>query len=507
MPPSPAPSPTPGGFTISGRATYDFVPARANGIGLDYAATVARPIRGATVWLVDADDLFIAEATTDADGNYQLTTTTARPMFVRVYAEIFRSDGAPGGGRNITVRDNTAFDALYQLQGAVFTPAAAATTQNLHAASGWGGSSYTGPRVAAPFAVLDVAYAAQAKVASVSTVDLPTLFIAWSPSNRAIDGDVTAGEIGASRYENPVSIYLLGAADADTDEYDRHVVARELGSWLQTALSRDVVLEGTHGSADRLDMVDAFSHGWATAWAAMLLDDPVFTNASGAGQAGGSAVNLGTAPAANRGWYAEASVAHLLWAAHQTSGIGYAPIHQAFVALAQAPTFPSIYSFTAALKARAPAAAATIDGLWAGQNVVAQDAYGAGESNNGGSAANLPVYKTHVAALGATQNYCVNGSNGTPNKLGNRVYIRFGFSGTRTITATRISSTGNALTDPDFRLITAAGEQDFALSGDPDEEVLPDVALPAGTHVMALYDYNMLDSGSSGTSCFDVRVD
>src|SRR5690554_6777085 len=48
---------------VSGRLHYEFVPSRAGCAGLDYSATQQRPIRGATVQLVDALSGQVLDAT------------------------------------------------------------------------------------------------------------------------------------------------------------------------------------------------------------------------------------------------------------------------------------------------------------------------------------------------------------------------------------------------------------------------------------------------------------
>ena len=73
-------------------------------------------------------------------------------MFVRVQAQS-RKTTTPA--RNIRVLNNTNGNALYVLDSAVFNSGTTNQTKNLLAGSGWGGTSYTGIRSAAPFAILD----------------------------------------------------------------------------------------------------------------------------------------------------------------------------------------------------------------------------------------------------------------------------------------------------------------------------------------------------------------
>jgi len=516
---SPAPAPTPapaagpapaGSLTVTGIATFDSVPTNANGRGLNYAGTTQKPIRGATVQLLSAADAVLATARTDAAGQYSVTLAAAQTVKVRVRAEIKRT-GSSSGDRDLTVFDNTAAggEALYVLDSATFTPAAATTTQNLNAASGWGGSGYTGVRAAAPFAILDVVYVAQAKIATAApTVTLPPLKLYWSPNNRPVGPfDAASGAITTSFFTGSGStraLYLLGAENTDTDEYDSHVVAHEFGHYLQSALSRDDSPGGPHGSGDRLDLRVAFSEGWGNAWSGMALGSPIYTDSGGSAQSGGFALDVSTpATGADRGAYSETSGQYLLWTAHQDAAIGFAPIYNALRALATSPTFTTLYSFAVQLKAAVPAAAATVTSTFAAQQIATQDALGTGETNNGGNAANLPVYKPYT--VGATQNFCVRtdaDSADDGNKLGRYVYIAFTASGSRTITATRNGGTFGSPSDPDLLLVKADGSKVVAnLETTPTQALT--TTLPAGTHVLALEDYNLT---SPSTSCFDLTV-
>ncbi len=510
--PAPAPAPAGGPFTISGKAVFESIPARA-GVGLDYAATVDKPVRGATVQLLGAGGAVLTTTTTDAAGNYSVVLPASQAVTVRVRAEIKRS-GTTDGDRDFTVLDNTSGNALYVLDSAAFTPTADAT-QNLRAASGWGGTGYTGTRAAAPFAILDVVYDAQAKIASVaSAVNLPTLKLYWSRNNKTVrdaNDDLSTGNIGTSFFtvtSTGRSLYILGQEDVDTDEYDTHVVAHEFGHYLQSALSRDDSIGGVHGGGDKLDMRVAFSEGWGNAWSGIALADPVYVDSQQTRQASGFSLNVATAPgASDRGWYSESSAQYLIWTTN--SNVGFGPVYTAFTALRSSPAFSSLYSFADRVKAASAANAAAITALWAGQDIVAQDAFGTGETNSGGVPGTLPVYKTHTAALGAAQNYCGSKSadpDSDGNRLGEAVFVRFAVSGTHTLTLARTAPATVGSADPDFMLVKSDGSSVEARSGQVDLETLANTSLPTGTHSAALTDYNFRSSASGNTRCFDFKV-
>lgn len=517
----PTPPPT-GPVTISGLADFESVPGDTGNNGrLLYSNTANRPIRGATVQVFAAgSNTVLASGTTSASGTYSLTIASAQPVYVRVRAEMLETSGT-GGTWNFTVRDNTASDAVYALDTAAFTPTATATTRNLRALSGWGGSSYTGARSAGPFAVLDVVYDAVQKVLGASAAQaFPPLQLMWSVNNRPVGGSLATGDIGTSFYTQGASghrIYILGAADTDTDEYDRPVVAHEFGHYMQSAFSRDDNIGGMHSSGDKLDMRVAFSEGWGNAWSGMALATQYYTDSGGAGQQSGSRVDLAAQPpAGDRGWYSERSVQYLMYSWNASAAIGFSPI---FAVLAAMPTtlpadgaLSSIHSFAYRLKQAVPAQVAAIDTLLASVSITATSPLGAGEANSGGVTEALPVYRAHTAALGAPQNYCLNDIAGQgdyeANKLGAHIFIRFSASGTRSISVTQ--TTGGVSSDPDFRLYRSDGtETDFATDAAVSENTGP-ISLPAGTHIIALEDYTLTRgtyaATNNGQRCFDVTI-
>ncbi len=503
---APAPPPSSSGpYTISGKAVFESVPTKTDRTGLNYAASVDKPIRSATVQLLDASNAVLATTTTDGSGNYSVSLATSQAVKVRVRAE-FKRTGSANGDRDFTVLDNTSGDAIYALDSVPFTPTAS-VTENLRAASGWNGTAYTTPRAAGPFSLLDVVYDAQAKVATVApSVNLPPLKLFWSTNNRPVGPFVAAtGAITTSFFTASSSgraLYVLGAADTDTDEYDTHVIAHEFGHYLQNVVSRDDSVGRSHGAGDKLDLRVAFSEGWGNAWSGIALGGPVYTDSYGANQATSFSFDVSVAATgADRGWYSETSAQYLIWTTDQTTGFG--PVYTALTTFPTSPAFSSLYNFAAAVKVASPANAATITTLWASQNIVASDAFGTGETNNGGNAANLPVYKTLV---GTTGNYCPH-AEADPlhdrNRLGEFIYIRFTASGTRTLVATKTFPAGVATTDPDFTVLRNDGRVVTADSPADDMETLAGVVLPTGTHSLALSDYKLV---TPNTSCFNLTV-
>lgn len=221
------PPPVIGGVTLSGKATYDSVPNNSG--PLVYSATTAKPVRGALVEVLDALSNQIAVTATDANGNYSVSVPANATIVVRVRAQIQTA------AWDVSVRDNTSANTpLYSMQSAAFTTGSGATTRDLRADSGWGGSSYTGRRVSAPFAVLDTVYTSMQKVLSVApATSFPPLKVFWSPNNVPTSGSLALGQIGSTFFTNRSTgreIYVLGKEDVDTDEFDAPVIAHEWGT-------------------------------------------------------------------------------------------------------------------------------------------------------------------------------------------------------------------------------------------------------------------------------------
>jgi hypothetical protein len=254
-------------FTVSGTATYDFVPATYNPQletgKLDFANAEARPIRGADVEIRQCGTV-LASATTDDAGQYSATFTpgTTGP----VYAVVLAHTAAPP----IRVQDNANCDAVW----AVAQPIAAATV-DLHAPHGWTGVGYGPNRIAAPFAILDSMYTASHRL-----LDIPRavpfgaapLAVNWSPSN-------SPTTIGTSFYDPSTrSIFVLGAAGLDTDEFDREVIVHEWSHYFEDNFSRSDSPGGSHGFGDVLDPRLSFGEGYASAFAAILLDQRIYAD-------------------------------------------------------------------------------------------------------------------------------------------------------------------------------------------------------------------------------------
>ena len=519
--------PVPATVTISGQVTFEKVPGNASGVGLDYAGKVNAPARDVLVEAVKVSDrtTVSASASTDASGNFSLTVASNTDFFLRAKAEMLKT-GTPAW--HFRVLDNTASDALYAIVGADFNSGVSATRRDLNAPSGWGGSSYTGTRAAAPFAVLDAVYQAYKLVLTAdSNAMFPDLDLFWSKNNRPTSPFMAAnGDIETTFFDPAIpangtqaAIYILGDENLDTDEFDASVIAHEWGHYYQSSFSRDDSIGGEHAVDDRLDLRVAFSEGWGDSFSGMATGSTVYQDAQGPGQADGSCLGLeGNSPpncqvTTHPGWYSELSVAQVLYDFFDSSpdgvdsvSLGFAPIHAVMThEMVDTRALTSVYVFASALKTRNVASAAGIDQILAAQSIAANapnfDDYGSGESNAAGDPRVLPIYAP-IAVGVSLPNVCSDTAFGGDNKLGVSRFLKFTLPAARTVT---ISVSGTGTSDPDFELyggsLIASAD-----SSTPNQETLPAQNLAAGDYVLDVFEYSNVTATPLGRTCFTVLI-
>ncbi len=420
--------------SVSGRATYTSIPSTRR--GLDYSQATQKPIRNARVLLVDnATDRVLEETVTGNDGSFVFEASGGGRRKVIIVAETLNP--------RIRVEDNTDGDAVWAVDSPSFD---GSTTLELVVPSGWGGRSYTGPRLSAPFAILDAAYSAARAFRAVRPLNFPKLSINWSENNRPEEGENRNGQIGSSHWDRK-ELYILGKEDVDTDEFDSHVIVHEWGHYFEEKVSRSDSIGGSHGTGTILDPRLAFSEGFSDAVSAIVLfPNTVYTDSAGPGQQRlAVATDLednGDDP--KPGWFSGASVGLILFDLFDSNpdradsiSLGLGPIADVMTGHHKRTTaFTTIFSFVKGLNDASPGSIGSIDQLLVQHKMIPiRDSFGTGESNSGGSSANLPVYR--IGKINGRDLKLRLLGDQAENRLGQNRYISFEGNGSQvTVSAT-----------------------------------------------------------------------
>lgn len=549
-PPGPPPPP-PASVTISGKVTYDDVPFAPAG-GLNYFATNSnRPVRRATVQFIDGGDNVIASTRTDLNGDYSLVVDPNQSGFIRVRAESIEPNTPSWFFR---VVDNTASDAIYSLDGATQSSGTADSQRNLHAPSGWTGSGYGDPRAAAPFAILDsILIGKDLALSADPAIDFPALDIHWSENNVPLydaDGDFDGdtGEIGTSQFRLSQGMFLLGAENLDTEEYDRHVILHEFGHYLEFRMARSDSIGGPHQLGDQVDMRVAYSEGLATALAAIALDDPIYKDSSGNRQASAFAFSVENAFSGfTRGWYSELSIHELIYDLVDTAnGIGdrndafsypFSTVWDAMTGpVVTSTAVTSIFPFINAVKLAHPGDGPQLD-LFAGSQAIGPIStdFGDNETNDAGNNDDvLPIYTLLAVNAPDPVNLCSTdefssgaSGSGSVNKLSSRRFVRFTPPAAGDVTIAVIATTipDNAFADPDFYVHRqgvigasigppSTACEEFGAPGWVEShcEEVGVISLPSEEHVLEIEEWSNTNASDDpdyppiGRTCFDVTV-
>ena len=515
--PVPSITPDPGtAVTVSGRASFDFVPNQFNG-ALDYDNIETRPVRAAAVLAIGENDVPLAATTTDVDGNYNLLVDRDTLVKIRVYAALVEQ-GSPSWDFKVT--DNTNGNAIYVMEGALVSSGTTDSARDLHASSGWTGSSYDEPRVAAPFAILDNIYdAVQLVLFADPSVNFAPAELRWSVDNTAVSGSRSEGLIGTSFYDpSENNMYILGDDDNDTDEFDRSVILHEWAHYFEDNLSRSDSIGGAHNLTGAYDMRVAFGEGFANAFAAIASETPFYNDSAGIGQSLGFAFSLEQNGVGGEGWFSENSVSKLVYDVADsnddgidTLSLGFPPIYEAMTSLDYilSPAMTSIYLFTDVLREVSQEDSA-IDALLNAENIVGRGIYGEGETNDSvaDSAFILPIY--NPLTIGATVNVCGNNRQGEYNGVDVRRFFHLNVLSSNNYTISVETTDGTGDRNPAFVVhrtdgSSAAIRSTFNSSAGTTESAV--LTLTEGDYVVEVYDQLNVDGVTGGgASCFDVSI-
>jgi len=559
--------------TVSGTVQYELVPPAVNCNGLNFNGTVARPIRGATVQLINAAGSVIDSTVSSDSGAYSFANVNANTMVrLRVRAELKRQ-GTPSW--DVEIRDNVVVDPndpnppplgnrpLYTLDGTNFDTGSSNVTRNLTAATGWGTNSYTAARAAAPFAILDTIYSG---IQFVLTADAAATFAPldafWSIDNTSTEsGDIDSGALGTSFYTsdpepdgiaNP-SLFLLGDESDDTEEFDDHVILHEWGHYFDDNFSRSDSLGGHHALGERIDARLAFGEGWATAFAAMALDNPVYCDTGPAGSNAGFDFNVESVGAGVQGWFNEFSVVTMIYDLWDTNddgsdsgSIGFAPIYNTMTGpQVFTDAFTTVFTFAAELRASlTPADQTFLDSQLDRELITSTglDIWGSSEVNDAGGRLDvLPVF-TDIEPDGTPLRICSNAHSdrrldidGNRERYGNKLseyrYLRLTVptQSSYLLTMDTVNPVSAPPSDFDCTLLANADDPNIHMHSDPDislwqagqlvwlgfsceanSEQTTTNTLSAGTYVLDVREFRYADPDSPQDfpeqTCIDVTV-
>ena len=484
---------------LSGKITYDFVPFKSvTEPSLDYNSIIQKPIRGAVVEAVDAAGSTVATAISDSTGAYSMSIAKSQTVKIRVSAKLYQAVATGKSSWDFEVKDNTNSNALYVMEGSLASVGTGtAQTRNLNASSGWGGSSYSSTRTAAPFAILDVVYQAMQKIISAqSDAVFPPLDIFWSKKNISASGDKSLGQIITSHYDS-TALYILGKEDSDTDEYDVGVIAHEWSHYYEAQFSRSDSTGGFHTGGDMLDIRLAFGEGFGNGMSSIFRDDPLYYDTMGNQQSSGWSMNIESDTHTTPGWFSEGSIQRILYDiydSHDDAGdrlsLGFAPIHNLLIGKEKnTPAFTSIFSFIKGLKDEHPADVDAIDAITSNENIAPiTDIYGTGRTNRVENANPLYTTLSIGGSVTITPNYTAT-SGAAGSRLGSYNFIKFRIpsNGNYTITVQSASST-----NLDFYAYKAGSKETAITSTATGSSIAGTATLTVGDYRMQIVDYNLV---------------
>ena len=504
------------------------------GCRLDYGGSRFRPVRFVEVEIIDATTNekleVVSPLRTDGEGKVSVELENGRTVMARTIASSIGQ--LEGISWDIEVFDNQGSStiAAYPLHSVMSQEIVIEADQQLaiELGSGWSNGSYTNPRVSAPFAILDQMIINSEFFADTGfPLELPKLQVHWSTENRA-----DSSSIGTSYYTNQ-SLWILGDANVDTDEFDDHVLVHEWIHYLLDSLSIDTSIGGPHGLEEPLDARVAYSEGAATALSCLILDDPAYRDIFGLNQGSGFDVSCeqGAVPLSAPGWFSEISVIRFIYDLFDSEsnesgdGVAIAPAVMANVFFERMVnqnkgSATTIFSFIAAVIQEAPQDAEDII-LQANKYEIANgltevDVFGTGETNdasryqtNLGAVTEFALPIHTVAVVGEEPlTICQDDVIGTPNKLSNRRLLTFDIASSGVYEVLLEATSGgdsSSAQDPDFYVYSGDDLIGFGESPVQNSE-RTELELSDGNYWMEVLDYNLVTGTRTGQSCQTLSV-
>lgn len=501
---------------VSGRVTFDRLPFKPSGNGLDIASPITSPAKSVLFEALDNSGNVIFSGNTDDDGNYSFAVARDLELRIRVSAKMLQTSDISW---NVEVRDNTTTIAgknpLYVTDSSAFFTTNN-TTKNIHLPSGRNGGN-SGIRSAAPFAILDTIYDSMGEITAVEpNIDFPPLEIYWSPQNNSSSGSLANGDLGSSFFLSPKKIYILGDENSDADEYDRHVVAHEWIHYFEDNFSRSDSLGGPHSQDDRLDMRVAFSEGLANALSGVITNDPIYRDSNAFWPYFGWSMNIESDNTPYPGWFNENSVQSIVYDLYDANAdgadnisLGFEPIYSVLTSeeYINNDYFISIFPFAKILRDQQDDNVDNaLNGLLLSEQIFGTGYNGIGETNNGEINSSLPVYRTISANTGPIE-VCYNNNAGVLNKLGNRIYSIFDVAnaGIYQISLSP-KSIASASLDADLIIFKSGTTLGRDYSAQYNGNAFLNISLTTGKHIIEAGVWDPDQTIALGSYCFNLEI-
>jgi len=473
-------------ITISGIINYVKPRLNLNHIGFSSNLTTTNPAKQIVLKLIDDNAREISTTTTNDKGEYKFFYIPKDiKVKVRIYS-IMKNEQPRIGSWDVKVVDNTNNSAVYAIDGKLISTKDSDNIRNLKIP--------LRSKKSAPFSILDDIYKSMKKILDINQTNFPPLKINWSQYNTPSDGSVSDGQIITSFFDGEDSIYLLGDAYSDADEFDTHVIIHEWGHYFEKNFSRADNIGGAHGDGDRLDIRVAFSEGFGNAWSAIVTDNPIYTDTS---SDGGWFMNIEKDTTIDAGWWSESSIQKIIYdlyddksEPHDKIELGLKPIYDVLTTNQKSTkAFTSIFPFITYLKDKNPLFISQIDELLSDEDInsITDDIYGEEHHN---------LYSN----LG--DEVCTYSTYGYSNKLLNHKYIRFTIDAQHSYNISVEQSNGDNA-DPDFTLYSV---EPFVLKKSVNSSISwiekSKIFLRAGDYILDISDYNNINE-----ACFHIAIE
>ncbi len=491
---------------------------------LDFANPRTMPCRYVRVQLLDPQNQLLKETFTDAQGGYRFEQLSlGQSVKIRTLAESVKLGTESAA---IRVQDNTNGGALYAAESSTVDLDDVGVL-DLDIPTGYDATGAQAPntvRSSAPFACLDGILTGYRffLAGGLQGQAIPVCVVNWSEQNRpeeAEEGQTPAaaladGRIGTSNFNSEINqLSILGFREADTDEFDWHIMIHEFGHWVQFNAFRDNSNGGSHAGGEIKDPRLTFSEGFGNALGGLALEDAVYKDTTAEnGFSFSLECNLGQSDP-NPGWFSETTVQTVLFdlfdPLRDEGGDSQFPDRielplSLFVAAlteqTQSPSLTTIFSFLSGLveSGLSPDQMTQLLALLAFESPSADfglnslEAFGVGETHDAGLDS-LPLYRDAQPLIAAGVSPLTlpgQPEEGVYNSLQGTQYFRFpGDGSTVTITAQNDASPVGAIyvqLFEDGRLVSQELDEDVeSAEGDDDDD--DDVTVTRLTQVGSTY--------------------